>query len=284
MGKKFGKILAASSILAGAGMGAYMYLKKAGLIDDNAIFPGKKLADKVSADAADKLGLERSYVDLSEIDETDIKPKSSIRTTTIANFTISPKAKATEAPSDDDKTSEDFLDPAVAEEKSKDASSNADEKPEVHASSPQSEEDDSLTGDGVVDAPTPAKEPEPAKSEVSKQDLSDQDIKDETIDAEDAAAAEDSATEDVSAKLPEADPKTAEAEVADTTDTSEPAPAEGIEDDDADLFTDAEDESDEADTGSEDDFEPGLDAPSIDTSDSRTIGSVASEEFFNDEQ
>ena len=283
MGKKFGKILAASSILAGAGMGAYMYLKKAGLIDDNAIFPGKKLADKVSADAADKLGLERSYVDLSEIDETDIKPKSSIRTTTIANFTISPKAKATEAPSDNDNTSEDFLDPAIAEEKSKEASSKADDKPEVHASSPQAEEDDSLTGDGVVDAPTPAKEPEPAKTEVSKQDLSDQDIKDETIDAEDAAAAEDSATEDVSAKLPEADPSTAEAEGA-SENASEPAPAEGIEDDDADLFTDAEDESDEADTESEDDFEPGLDAPSIDASDSRTIGSVASEEFFNDEQ
>ena len=44
MGKKFGNILAASSILAGAGMGAYMYLKKAGLIDDNAIF--KQIVDK----------------------------------------------------------------------------------------------------------------------------------------------------------------------------------------------------------------------------------------------
>ena len=247
MGKKFGKILAASSILAGAFMGTYMYLKKAGLIDENAIFPGKKLADKVSADAADKLGLERSYVDLSEIDEEDIKPANSVRSTTIANFTISPKAIASEALSDDEDTPEDFLDPAVAEVRSKDASSNSEDKAEVHASSPQSEDDDSLTGDGIVDAPAPAKEPEPAESKDLKQDLSDQDIKDEA-------------------------PK-----------TSEPAPAEGIEDDDADLFTDAEDESDEADTDTEENFEP-LDAPSIDTSDSRTLGSVASEEFFNDEQ
>ena len=270
MGKKFGKILAASSIMAGAFMGTYMYLKKAGLIDENAIFPGKKLADKVSADAADKLGLERSYVDLSEIDEEDIKPANSVRSTTIANFTISPKAIASEALSDDEDTPEDFLDPAVAEVRSKDASSNSEDKAEVHASSPQAEGDDSLTGDGIVDAPAPAKEPEPAKSEESKQDLSDQDIKDEAIDAEAEAP-----------KTSEPSPKTTEAE---TADTSEPAPAEGIEDDDADLFTDAEDESDEADTDAEENFEPGLDAPSIDTSDSRTLGSVASEEFFNDEQ
>ena len=253
MGKKFSKILTASSILAGVGMGAYMYLKKEGLISGDTVFPGKKLADKVSADAADKLGLERTYVDLSDVDEDDIEQPNLIRHTTIANFTISPKAEAAEEEAaEEEPATNKILEPSAAPKK--------EEKPEPSVS-PQEEEDDSLTGDGIVDEPAPDAAPEPVVVEVPRAKTSDQDIKDESIDAE--------ASEEKS---------------------EEPAPADGIEDDDQDLFIDGEGEGEEDDESEDeaddktDSFEPGLGAPSIDASDSRTLGSVASEEFFNDEK
>lgn len=68
MAKGFGKIILTSSILAGAALGSYMYFKKEGVIDEtrtpaeNAI----KIRDKVTADAAEFMNRDRSYVDLNE--------------------------------------------------------------------------------------------------------------------------------------------------------------------------------------------------------------------------
>ena len=68
MAKGLGKIILTSSILAGAALGSYMYFKKEGVIDEtktsaeNAI----KIRDKVTADAAEFMNRDRSYVDLNE--------------------------------------------------------------------------------------------------------------------------------------------------------------------------------------------------------------------------
>ena len=68
MAKGLGKIILTSSVLAGAALGSYMYFKKEGVIDEaktpaeNAI----KIRDKVTADAAEFLNRDRSYVDLND--------------------------------------------------------------------------------------------------------------------------------------------------------------------------------------------------------------------------
>lgn len=68
MAKGLGRVILTSSILAGAALGSYMYFKKEGVIDEtktpaeNAI----KIRDKVTADAAEFMNRDRSYVDLNE--------------------------------------------------------------------------------------------------------------------------------------------------------------------------------------------------------------------------
>jgi len=65
MSKSFGKIVLASTILAGAVVGSYAYLKKEGLIKGDPSI-AKDIASKVKADADEFLGKERNYVDLSD--------------------------------------------------------------------------------------------------------------------------------------------------------------------------------------------------------------------------
>jgi|GEM_PF-2642989 len=81
MAKGLGKIILTSSVLAGAALGSYMYFKKEGVIDEEKT-PAEnviKIRDKVTADAAEFLNRDRSYVDLNDdaIDTDEVKETAS---------------------------------------------------------------------------------------------------------------------------------------------------------------------------------------------------------------
>lgn len=66
MAKGFGKIVLASTILAGAALGAIAYFKKDELLEAVGNPSKKDFAAKVASDAEDLINKERSYVDLGE--------------------------------------------------------------------------------------------------------------------------------------------------------------------------------------------------------------------------
>lgn len=71
MSKNFGKIVLISSLLAGAAVGSYAYLKKEGIIDGESSV-ARDLASKVKSDADELLAKERNYVELNpEADATE---------------------------------------------------------------------------------------------------------------------------------------------------------------------------------------------------------------------
>ena len=211
-----------------------MYLKKQGLIEADTVFPGRKLADRVGADAADKLGLDRNYVDLSDVGEDDI---------TVPEHTAS---SADETSDEEDSETDSVQDAAP-----------------VRVTAPQESYDDSLSGDGAVETD---EEPEPAPEKAV--------IPEPVSDSEDKP-------EPAPEPLNAADNSKNAAEVSGTVskDPQEETVAPS-DDDEPDLFS--EDILD-PEEDSESDFEPGIQAQTIDIAGSRTLGSVASEEFFNDE-
>lgn len=68
MAKVFGKIVLASTVLAGAALGAVAYFKKDELLEAVSKPSKKDFAAKVVSDAEDLINKERSYVDLGEDD------------------------------------------------------------------------------------------------------------------------------------------------------------------------------------------------------------------------
>ncbi len=72
MAKGLGKFLLTTSVLAGAAVGSYLYLKKEGIIDEDS---AQNLREKVRSDAAEVIGKERTYVDICDVDKAGPLPE-----------------------------------------------------------------------------------------------------------------------------------------------------------------------------------------------------------------